>query len=73
MEEYIKQLLSEVELKSRKQYTTDPYGFLPDTFDYLSYWNHYRNEWTFKERALEGYILSKLTPIINNLIKQNHA
>ena len=70
MEEQIRQILSEAKLKKKKQYSSDPYGFLPDQFMDVVYWDLYRNQWTTEEQALEGYVIFKLTPTINKLIKE---
>lgn len=69
MEEYIKKLLQEVHLRTKIFPAYDPYDNFPDsTIEY--YWDEYRNEWTLKERALEGYILSKILPIIRKEISK---
>lgn len=68
MNEQIKEWLLEVNLKTKTVPAYDPYGNFPDsTIEH--YWDEYRHEWTLKERALEGYILNKIIPIIHKQIK----
>lgn len=69
MNEQIIEWLLEAKLKTKEFYAHDPYGNFPDSI-VIYYWNPYRNEWALEKQALEGYILTKITPIIQTIIKE---
>lgn len=70
LENTIKSLVSGVKLKSRTESGWGYHGSSKgEQITYTTYFDVHRCEWTTKDRALEGYVLSKLSPIIKSIIK----
>ena len=70
LENVIKSMIDGVQFKTREE---SGYGYhgssKGEKITYTTYFDVHRCEWTTKERATEGYVLNKLRPIINSIVK----
>ena len=70
MESMIRDMVRGVKLKSREEVGWGYHGSSKgEQITYTTYFDVHRCEWTTKNRALEGYIINKLSPIIESAIK----
>tara|TARA_R110000772_G_scaffold62549_2_gene140561 strand:+ start:7465 stop:7710 length:246 start_codon:yes stop_codon:yes gene_type:complete len=69
----INDILKDVKLEEKHEHGYGYHGSSKgDRIDYTTYYDKHRYEWTTdKNRALQGVIFDKLTPIINEIIKDN--
>lgn len=72
LEDHISAILSDMVLDKKSDVLTVHHGSRKDDdIEYTSYYDVHRHIWTTHEKAVEGYILSKLQPIISKLTKEN--
>ncbi len=71
VEKSLKSILGGMVLESKQQTMTTYHGSQKDdVIEYTSYYDVHRGIWTTYEKAVEGYVLSKLKPMLNELIKE---
>ncbi len=71
IEKSLKSILDGMVLESKQGTFIGYHGSQKDdVIEYTSYYDVHRAIWTTYDRAVEGYVLNKLTPILNDLIKE---
>lgn len=63
-------MIDTINLKEEKRSGYGYHGSIKgDEIHYTVYYNEYKHEYTDKDSAIRGYIFSKLSPIIDEVIK----
>jgi hypothetical protein len=71
IEGYISDILKDMVLEEKNDVLTVHHGSRKDDdIEYTSYYDVHRHIWTTHEKAVEGYILNQLQPIISKLTKE---
>jgi hypothetical protein len=72
LETYLSDILKDMVLEQKNDVLTVHHGSRKDDdIEYTSYYDVYKLIWTTHEKAVEGYILNHLQPIIAKLTKEN--
>lgn len=70
IEEYLKSIIDDMVLDEKEEKLFCHYGAKKDEeFIYKTYYDIHRGVWTTYNRAVEGYVLSNLKPIIDKITK----
>lgn len=70
IEKYLEGLFNEMVLDSKSEKIIGRHGsHQGDEIEFKQYYDIHRNIWTTYEKAVEGYILNRLSPTINKIIK----
>jgi len=70
IEEFISGMLPEIKLKEKKESGCGYHGSSKDEIrSYTLYWDEYTLNWTTRELAIKGYIFSRISGVINNVIR----
>lgn len=70
IEEYLVSILEDMVLERKEEGFIGQHGSRKDDeLIYFTYYDEYKGVWTTYDRAVEGYVFTKLKPIIDKILK----